>query len=166
MSIHTIAIIGAGPHGRAIALSALRAGYRIVLEDFSVPTLEQAEVSIGKVLDTRQRANLSLESDIEVAIRDADMIIETAADEMETKIELFTIFDKFAKPNAIFATTTSLHSLAEIAEVTSCPGHCVALRLGLPDQPGSLTVVAGRQTDQQTIAICGELVKRLRGDSA
>jgi 3-hydroxybutyryl-CoA dehydrogenase len=163
MSAQTIAIIGAGVHGRAIALNALRAGYRIVLEDFSIRTLEEAEAFLTKILDDRWRANLSLGTNVECAIRDADLIIETAADEMETKIELFTIFDKFAKPNAIFATT-SIHSLAEIAEVTSCPDRCVALRLGLPDEPSSFSVVAGRQTGQHAIATCLEFAERLRVD--
>ena len=63
----------------------------------------------------RRPNRLSLAHTVEDAIRDADLIIETLPDEMEMQIELFTILDKFAKPNAIFAST-GLLSIAELAE--------------------------------------------------
>jgi 3-hydroxyacyl-CoA dehydrogenase len=183
MSVHTIAVIGAGVQGRFVAHRALRAGYRIVLEDFSVRTLEDAASSIRQLLDTHSHdseeaplreerssgetpvhgavANLLTRDNIEDAIRGADLIIETAADEMETKIELFTIFDKFARPDAIFATTSAVHSVADIAEVTSCPERCVGLHFDLRESPARLTVIAGPQTSHSTMNRCTELAERL-----
>jgi 3-hydroxybutyryl-CoA dehydrogenase len=156
MTILTIAVIGAGSQGRAIAQNALRAGYQVVLEDFSIRTLEQAEASIRGA-----PSKLSTCTGVEEAIRDADLIIETAADEIETKVELFTIFDRFARPNAIFATTSATHPIADIAEVTSCPGRCVTLRFTPAEDPSGLTVVAGPQTSPQTIDSCLEFAGRL-----
>ena len=183
MSVHTIAVIGAGASGRFLAQRALRAGYRIVLEDFSIRTLEEAAASIRQALEGHSHdpvemhlqgdrssvetpvhgsvANLLTCDNIEDAIRDADLIIETAADEMETKLELFTIFDKFARPDAIFATTSALHSVADIAEVTSCPERCVGLHFDLRENPTRLTVIAGPQTSQSTMNRCTELAERL-----
>jgi 3-hydroxybutyryl-CoA dehydrogenase len=168
MEIRTIAVIGAGIAGRAIAKRVLRAGYHTVLEDFSATTLEQAVDAIhqtphqlrstGPVL-----ANLTACTNVEDAVRDADLIIETAADEMETKLELFTIFDKFAKPNAIFATTSEIHSISEIAEITSCPERCVTLSFDPPEEPTRLRVIAGDHTSEHTINICRAAGERLVG---
>jgi 3-hydroxybutyryl-CoA dehydrogenase len=156
MPILTIAVIGAGIQGRVIAQNALRAGYRVVLEDFSIRTLEQAEASIRGT-----PSKLSTCIGVEEAIREADLIIETAADEMETKVELFTLFDRFARPNAIFATTSAIHPIADVAEVTSCPGRCVTLRFTPAENPSAVTVVAGPQTSPQTIGSCVEFAVRL-----
>jgi 3-hydroxybutyryl-CoA dehydrogenase len=179
MAIRTVAMIGAGTQSRAIALLALRAGYRVVLEDFSISTLEEAEASIRAGLSKQAAvaaisrkqqnhtpartnadssrdaiSNLSVCTGIEDAIRNADLIIETAADEMETKIELFTIFDRFAKPNAIFATTSRIHPIAEMAAITSCPERCIAFRFDTTIPSDRLTVAAGPNSSPGTIRQC------------
>jgi 3-hydroxyacyl-CoA dehydrogenase len=187
MSIETVAIIGAGARGRAIAQITLQAGYRVVLEDFSTRTLEEAEASISKVLAkqegftvqprphtsdaTKQTSTETLAYDVLSslstrvgvgdAIRDAHLIIETAADELETKLELFTVFDKFARPDAIFASTSEAHAIAEIADITACPERCVTLRFAPADNPTRLAVIPGRQTSPQTLTRCGEFAERL-----
>ena len=179
MAIRTVAMIGAGRQGRAIALLALRAGYRVVLEDFSISTLEEAEAFIRDLIsrqsaiaassrmrpdqaairtnaDSSEEAisNLSVCIGAEHATRDADLIVETAADEMETKLELFTLFDKFAKPNAIFATTSRIHSIVELAAITSCPERCIAFRFDTINSSNRLTVAAGANSSLDTIRQC------------
>ena len=170
MPIQTIAIIAAGVPGRAIAQIALRAGYRVVLEDFSIRTLEEAEAairhSLGEDSDKSTRPgqwhNFSVCIGVEDAIRDANLIIETAADELETKLELFTIFDKFARPDAIFATTSTAHPVAEIADVATCPERCLTLRFTPADNPTRLAVIPGPQTAPDTLTRCSEFAQRLK----
>jgi len=170
MPIQTIAIIGAGVPGRAIAQIALCVGCRVVLEDFSIRTLEEAEAAIRETLGENsdksaqpdQPQNLTVCVGIEDAIRDANLIIETATDELETKLELFTIFDKFARPDAIFATTSTAHSIAEIADVTACTDRCVTLRFTPADNPNRLTAIPGPQTSPDTLTRCSEFAQRLR----
>src|SRR5204863_7189169 len=108
MAIRTIAMIGTGTQGRAIALLVLRVGYRVILEDFSISTLKEGEASIRDALskqfanvaisneqsdhtldwtnaDSSRDAisNLSIRTSVQDAIRDAHLIIETAAAELE-----------------------------------------------------------------------------------
>jgi len=167
VEIKTIAVIGAGHAGQAIALLALRTSYKVVLEDFSVTTIGTAGAAIQKELAADSAgsrkggasgrdafANLSTSNCIEDAIRDAGLIIETAADEMETKLELFTLFDKFARPNAILATTSKLHPISEIAEITSCPERCIALNFQRPPAPIRMDLIPGARTSPETIATC------------
>src|SRR6266404_1440860 len=115
MGVKTIAVIGAGTMGQGIAYAAAFGGYNTVLEDISRSMLEQAVgwiqqsfdegVARGKVeAGVREKALslISTASKVEDAIRDADLIIEAVPEELEMKLELFTIFDKFAKTGAIF----------------------------------------------------------------
>src|ERR1700691_2540834 len=141
MEIKTIAIVGATELGRTFAYASSLAGYHTILEDISPAALEQGIARIAEALgdevagrkmspavrDTAL-ANLSTAHSAEDASREADLIVETVSDEMEMKIELFTIFDKFAKPGAIFASTTASLSITDLAAVTFCPDRCVGMR--------------------------------------
>jgi 3-hydroxyacyl-CoA dehydrogenase len=162
--IQTIAVIGAGDQGREIALAALLAGYRTVLEDVSESRLEQAAAWIGNIANVgaEERARVVLASKIEEAVREADLIVEAVAEEMEMKIEMFTIFDKFAKPDAIFASSSPSLSIAELAAVTFCPERCIGLRfVSRPGEEGALGLVRTPQTSEETVARCREVGRRM-----
>ena len=175
MQIKAIAIIGASEMGRSIAYASVLAGYRTILEDISPSTLEQGiawmaqslgkEVSRGKTRAAARvavLANLVTANSAEDASREADLIIETVSDEMEMKIELFTIFDKFAKPGAIFASTTASLSITDLAAVTFCSERCIGMRfLTEADAAGRLELVKGRETSEETVAACREVGRRM-----
>src|SRR5277367_3375440 len=140
MRVETIGVIGAGEAGREIALAALLGGYRVVLEDVSREMLEKGIAHIKLSLDERAArrelspqeresafARLSTASRVDEVCRVADVLIETVPDEMEVKLEIFTIFDKFAKPGAILASDTSL-SITEIASITFRTEECIGMR--------------------------------------
>jgi 3-hydroxyacyl-CoA dehydrogenase len=162
--IQTIAVIGAGAEGRELALAALLAGYRTVLEDVSENRLAQAAAWIGNIANVgaEERTRLVLASKIEEAVREADFIVEAVAEEMEMKIEMFTIFDKFAKPDAIFASSSPSLSIAELAAVTFCPERCIGLCfVPRPGKEMALELVRTPQTSEETIARCREVGRRM-----
>jgi 3-hydroxybutyryl-CoA dehydrogenase len=174
MQIETIGVIGANPVGREIALAALLGGYRVVLEDVSREMLEKGIAYIEQSLDGHvSRPELSSKardsafarfptaSRVDEVCRVADMLIETVPDEMEVKLEIFTIFDKFAKPEAILASNTSL-SITEIASITFRTEDCIGMRFA---NPGSkirrVELVRGADTSDATIAACSEAAWRM-----
>jgi 3-hydroxybutyryl-CoA dehydrogenase len=175
MEIKSIAIVGAGDLGRRLAWASLLAGYQTVLEDISLSTLEKGiawivraagdECSRGNIDPTvfvATLANLRIARSAEDACREADLIIETVADEIEMKIELFTIFDKFAKPGAIFASTTSTISIADLAGVTFCPERCIGMHFSAEgDRVKQVELAAGRETSEETVAACREAGRRM-----
>jgi 3-hydroxybutyryl-CoA dehydrogenase len=165
--IKTIAVVGAGEIGREIALAAVLAGYRTILEDVSESRLTRAAAWISEraVLDADALSRLAHAHEIESAVREADLIIEAVAEEMEMKIEMFTIFDKFAKPGAIFASSSPSLSIAELAEITFCPERCIGLRF-TPAAANSkgLELVCGPATSEATVAACREVGRRMRRD--
>ena len=162
--IQTIAVIGAGQDGREIACAALRAGYRTILEDVSDRRLEQAAEWIASV-SADAPSRLALSRTVEGAIREADFIIEAVAEEMEIKIEMFTIFDKFAKPNAIFASTSRLVSIADLAAMTFCPERCIGMRfVSFAGQVDTPELVRIPPTSEDTVASCREVFLRMGKD--
>ena len=159
--IKTIAVIGAGQDGREIALAALRAGYRTILEDVSDVRIEQALAWIA-TMDSDAASRVVVAGVVEPAVREADLIIETVADEVEMKIEMFTILDKFAKPGAIFASNSRLVPIAELAAVTFCPERCVGIRLaGGGGKIDALELVRASQTSDETIGACRQAFGRM-----
>jgi 3-hydroxybutyryl-CoA dehydrogenase len=166
IDVKTIAVIGAGLTGRGIAYLAVRGGYKTVLEDVSDDRLEKASAWIGEQLDqdVAAIANISTEHVVEEAIRDADLVIETLPDEMEMKIELFTILGKFAKPGAIFASAGAI-SIAELAEVTFCGERCIGMRFAGPvAESKTVELVKTLETSTETIARCAAAVGRMGKD--
>jgi 3-hydroxybutyryl-CoA dehydrogenase len=178
MEVKTIAVIGAGTMGRGIAYASALAGYRTILEDISEARLEQAVAWIEKALDegvsrgtvdpvNRLAAmkHLTTASKVEIAIREAELIIEAVPEEMEMKLELFNIFDKFAKANAIFASNTSSLSITEISEVTVCRERCVGMHFFNPVPKMKLIeLIKAPQTSEETVATCREVGRRMNKD--
>jgi 3-hydroxybutyryl-CoA dehydrogenase len=175
MEVKTIVVVGAGDPGRRIAYASSLAGFWTILEDISPSALEQGiawirralgeEISRGKISASDRDtalANLNTANSAEDASREADLIIETVSDEMEMKIELFTIFDKFAKPGAIFASTTTSLLITDLAAVTFCPERCIGMRF-FADAPtaGRLELIKGRETSEVTVAACREVGRRM-----
>jgi 3-hydroxybutyryl-CoA dehydrogenase len=174
MRIETIGVIGANVMGREIALAALLGGYKVVLEDVSSEMLEKGITHIERSLDERATrhqlsqqeresvlARFSISSRVDEVCRVADMLIETVPDEMEVKLEMFTIFDKFAKPGAILASNTSL-SITEIASITFRTEDCVGMRFTkLLPRITQVELVRGADTSDTTIAACSEAARRM-----
>jgi 3-hydroxybutyryl-CoA dehydrogenase len=175
MEVKTIAVIGAGTMGRGIAYAAAFGGYRTILEDVAQSMLDQGlayirtsleeGVTRGKLTaEQRDRALAQLGSahSVEEACREADMVIEAVPEEMEIKLEIFTLLDKFAKPGAIFASNTSSLSITEMAAITCRPEKCVGLHFFNPvPKMKLLEVVRGLETSEDTIAACREAGARM-----
>jgi 3-hydroxybutyryl-CoA dehydrogenase len=156
-----MAVIGAGDRGREMAAAALRAGYRVILEDVSQPRLEQAAAALSG-LGEGARSRLVLTSNLEGALREADLVIEVVAEELEMKIEMFTIFDKFTKPDAILASSALSLSIADMASVTFCAERCIGMRFSHSAGGANvLELVRSPKTSQETLGACSEVGRRM-----
>lgn len=161
--------------GRGIAYAAAFGGYATVMEDISQQKLDESVrwitqafdegVSKGKVdSGVRDRAVplITAATTVQDAIRDADLIIEAVPEEMEMKMELFTIFDKFAKPNAIFASNTSSLSISDMSELTFARERCIGMHFFNPVPKMKLIeLVKTPLTSQETVAACTEVGQRM-----
>jgi 3-hydroxybutyryl-CoA dehydrogenase len=173
--VRTIAVIGAGIMGRGIAHAAALGGYRTILEDILPTALRKAEteirvnldkaVEIGKV--TRDAADeafgrLEYASSVEQAAREADLVIEAVPEEMESKIEIFTLLDKVSRPGTILASNTSSLSVTEISSVTYRAAKCVGMHFFNPvHKMKLLEVVRALETDDDTLAAAVDVGKHM-----
>jgi 3-hydroxybutyryl-CoA dehydrogenase len=90
------------------------------------------------------------------------MVIEATPEEMETKLEIFTLLDKFARPGAILASTTSSLAVSEIATITFRAEHCVGMHFFIPvPNTKLLEVVRALETSDETIFACTEVGRRM-----
>ncbi len=164
--VRTIAVIGAGIMGRGIAHAAALGGFTTILEDIIPAALRRAEDEIRANLDQGVElgkfdraaadaafARIEYGSSVEAAARAADLVIEAVPEEIESKIEIFTLLDKVCRPHTILASNTSSLSITEIASVTYRPKKCVGMHFFNPvHKMKLLEVVRALETDDDTIA--------------
>jgi 3-hydroxybutyryl-CoA dehydrogenase len=153
----TVAIIGAGPLGRWLALATARAGFRVLLEDVMPANLHHAQEYIreqfgpqqlpekldseggggfnprreptesAQALAPEERFPVTFVSSIEDAVREADLVIDCVPDELESKLEILWLLDRMAPPRTVLATPTTRLSIADLANCTYRPAKCVAI---------------------------------------
>src|SRR5258707_5941334 len=107
-------------------------------------------------------ARISTSQVVDEAIRDAELIIEAVREELEMKLELFTIFDKFAKTGAIFASNTSSVSITDFTDVTVSRDRCIGMHFFNPVPKMKLIeLVRTPHTSDETVATCREVARRM-----
>jgi 3-hydroxybutyryl-CoA dehydrogenase len=175
VEVKTIAVIGAGIMGRGIAHVSALGGYRTILEDILPASLRRAEgeirgnldkaIDLGKVSRTDADSalnRLEYASTVEDAAREADLVIEAVPEEMESKIEIFTLLDKICRPHTILASNTSSLSVTDMASVTYRPRKILGMHFFNPvHKMKLLEVVRALETDDETIAAGVEVGRRM-----
>jgi 3-hydroxyacyl-CoA dehydrogenase len=169
-SVSTIAVIGAGASGRGIAHAAALAGYRAILEDLLPNALRRAEsevrenfnqailagrVSAGEARSAMDRMQYA--DSVEEAARNAEFVIETLPEDLESKIEIFTLLDKVCRPGTILVSNARTLSIAEIAGMTYRPEKCIGMRF----LPTVWEIVRTVKTDNDTVAAAVDICTRM-----
>lgn len=140
-----IAVIGAGTMGNGIAHVFAQNGFKVNLIDISEDALKQAIDTISKNLDrmlakekiTQQikeqaLSNLSTFSSMELGVKNCDLIIEAATENIDLKCKIFRDLDKFSSEKAILATNTSSISITQIAAQTKRPEKVIGMHFMNP----------------------------------
>jgi len=132
----TVAIIGAGPLGRWLALTAARAGFPVFLEDVMPGNLHHAQEFLRQQFSPAALCSqpgspavppIAFVSTIEDAVREADLAIDCVPDELESKLEILWLLDRMAPPRTVLATPTTRLSITDLAACTYRPEKCVAI---------------------------------------
>lgn len=140
-----IAVIGAGTMGNGIAHVFAQNGYAVNLIDVSATALEKAVQTITKNLD-RQLAkesitaaikndtlqNITTYTDIPAGVKDVQLVVEAATENVTLKLKIFQELDQHAAPDAILATNTSSISITRIAAATKRPGQVIGMHFMNP----------------------------------
>lgn len=162
----TVAIIGAGPLGRWLALAAARAGYRVLLEDVLPGNLHHAQEYIREQLNRAALPMVVFASTIEDAVRDADLAIDCVPDELESKLEILWLLDRMAPPRTVLATPTTRLSIADLAACTYRASQCVGIAaeasaLAGLDAGSEIVLRTTGKTTQATVSLVEGFWKQL-----
>jgi len=169
----TLAVIGAGPLGRWLAVQAARCGLRVFLEDVLPSNLHHAREYIRQrmsapALDDGAGRSVCFVSTIEDAVREADLAIDCVPDELESKLEILWLLDRMAPPQTIFATPTTQLSIADLAACTCRPEKCIAIAAEpaalaeLEERSGApILLKPGPATSAETVALAAGFWRRL-----
>ncbi|MDR1134598.1 MAG: 3-hydroxybutyryl-CoA dehydrogenase [Clostridiales Family XIII bacterium] len=169
-----IGVLGTGTMGAGIIQVLAQNGYEVVLRarrETSVSggiatvtkNLEKL-VSKGKIAADEKDAVLARikgSTDIKI-VADADIIIEAATEEMESKKALFAELDELCKPGTIFATNTSSLSITEIAAATKRPDKVIGMHFFNPVPVMKLIeIIKGLATSEETKATILEMTEKI-----
>lgn len=177
-NVNTIAVIGARAAGREIARAAVMGGYRTVIEDVSPElvkeamqyvqeALQKAMAEGGMTTDEKNAATarLSTAPTVEDACRRADVLLEAGPEELELKFEIFTLFDRFARPGAILASNTSSIPITDLADMTFRGENCIGMHFtGGAARKYAVKITRGQETSDATVAACVEMARRMGRD--
>jgi len=178
LEIKKVAVIGAGLMGHGIAqIAAQVAKFDVVMLSRSSSTLEKAMAMIkdslqkfhkrgllteDQVKETLDRIHIVPLSDLDKAVSDADLIIETIAEDMQPKKDVLSQVDKIVKPEAILATNTSSLSITELASSISRPERFCGMHFFNPPQIMRLVeIIRGARTSDETINVVAEVARKM-----
>ena len=152
--IRSIGILGAGVMGGGIGQSAIQAGYNVIIRDLTVEICENTRdtilnsrfgfnnaVQMDKMSEEERDAamdRLSFTTDVN-DLKDCDLIIEAigggidgAIENKPLKLEVWKEMDRVVKREAVFASNTSMFTIADLAAVTERKDRFIGMHLFSP----------------------------------
>lgn len=170
----TIGVLGTGTMGAGIIQILAQNGYNVVLRarrqtsvDRGLATVEKGLAKLVKKEKITEADKAEImgrvkgSTDIQI-IKDADLVIEAATEDLEAKKALFKELDELCKPEAIIATNTSALSITEIAAATERPDKIIGMHFFNPVPAMKLVeIIKGLTTSEETKETILELTKKL-----
>ena len=166
----SISVIGSGTMGNGIAHVFAQHGYTVSLIDIKSEFLEKGLATISKNMDRQvakgaisaaeketSLARISTFTSLEEGVKNADLVVEAATENMSLKLDIFRQLDQFSPAKSILATNTSSISITKIAAVTKRPAQVIGMHFMNPVPVMKLVeVIRGYATsDEVTQTIMG-----------
>ena len=170
-----ITVIGAGTMGNGIAHTFAQKGFNVNLVDISADALEKAINTIKKNLDrmvqkekiteqekTQTLSNLSTFTDIQKGVKNAELVVEAATENVDLKLKIFGQLDTVCNKNTILASNTSSISITEIAVATNRAEKVIGMHFMNPVPIMKLVeVIRGKETSDEVTSTIMQMSKDL-----
>ena len=131
--------------GNGIAHVFAQAGHAVIIIDIAQDRLDKALANIAKNLDRQVAkgsmtedqkrftvANISTATDMALGVKNAELVVEAATENIDLKLKIFKDIDASAPANCILATNTSSISITRIAAVTGRPQQVIGMHFMNP----------------------------------
>ena len=171
--IRNITLLGAGMIGNGLALHFAKAGYQVSLYSRTQQTIDKA------IESTRSNLSLLLQkpagseeiekivgrikttTDLAKAVANAPIIIESVAENLKIKQDLFKELDKICPRETILATNTSVISITEIASQSKNRSRILGTHFWFPPYLIPLDeVIKGKDTSDEVMELTYQFMKK------
>lgn len=172
--IQKTSVIGGGTMGRGIAMCMANRDMPVKIIETSLENLEKSlelidqsyakMVNSGRIskMQKTHRMSLVIGSCDYASLKDEDLVIEAAFEDMDVKRDIFSMLDRHCKPGAILATNTSYLDIESIAKVVQDPSRVIGMHFFSPAHIMKLLeVVRASHTSDAAIATLMKLGKQL-----
>jgi len=170
-----VTVIGSGTMGNGICHVFAQSGFNVHMMDINQAALDKAMGTIGKNMDRQVSKNTITEdakneslariktyTDMAEAVKDADLVIEAATENIDLKIKIFQQLDQLCPEHCILASNTSSISITRIASFTKRPGKVVGMHFMNPVPVMKLVeIINGYATDREVTNLVFNLSKYL-----
>jgi len=174
-SRNNVLVIGAGLMGTGITHAFALAGAEVRLVDSNPATVSKALTEIGTILDGAVRlgkldaaqaasvlGRITVADDLAAVAAHCGFVVETASENLATKIAIFRTVSAAAPADAVLTTNTSALSITEIAAATPRPQAFAGMHFFNPVHKMKLVeIVRGLATAPESISVIEGWVKRM-----
>lgn len=174
MDIKLIGVIGAGQMGNGIAQVAANFGFNVIMMDVNGTALEKGIATIAGSCDRIIKKGGMTEDEKAIllgriktaqeipALKDCDIVIEAATENIDLKLKIFKELDAAIKPSALLVSNTSSISITKIAGVTKRPAQVAGMHFMNPVPLMKLVEgIRGLQTSDETFATVKALAEKM-----
>ena len=150
-----VAVVGAGLLGAQIALLSAYAGYKVNLYDTKETAFEDTykrlvgdfkNKGITPVIPwdswEKLKSEILFSTDMAVALKDADFVIEAVFENLEVKLDVFKKMNENAPAKAIFASNSSSMPISRMEAASGRPEKCINAHFYQPLQGMIMTDIA------------------------
>ena len=170
-----VAVIGAGEMGQQIAMLSALGGYKTYLQDINesalVRALERLQkqmvhwVEKGKLSHKEKDhafSRLQITKNLDLAVQEADLVIEAVVEKLEIKRKVFKELDAIAPEHTVFATNSSTIVNSKLAEVTSRADRVLNMHFFFPPLVmDCIEVVKSERTSERSVQIALDFCKKI-----
>ncbi len=174
MAIETIGVVGAGTMGNGIAQAFAVAGHAVAMTDIGQPQIDRGVKTIDGSLERLVKKEKMSAADKAAALgrirtstdlavlKDCDLLIEAATENLELKLKLFARIDAAAKPDAVLASNTSSISVTRLAAATTRPDKVIGMHFFNPVPVMQLVeLIRGLATSDETYAAVEAITQKI-----
>jgi len=174
MDFRKIGVVGAGAMGNGISQAFAQAGFEVALTDVAQAQLERALSTVAGSFERLVKKEKMTAADKAAAlgrirpstdlaaVKDCELVIEAATENLDLKLKIFRQLDELAAPGAVIASNTSSISITRLAAATKRPDKVIGMHFFNPVPVMALVeLIRGLQTSDDTFAAVEAAAKKV-----
>lgn len=175
MEINNVAVIGAGTMGNGIAHILSLSKHNVSLIDVRRDAVERGlsyirhnmerQVTKGLISENQKDealGRITTSTSVESGVRDAELVIEAATENIKVKKDLFHTLSDICKQETVLASNTSSISITDLAAATLRPSKVIGMHFFNPVPVMKLVeIIRGLATANETFEIVRNLSYKL-----